>query len=82
MENSIRRDVTRALDVTSGGRTVRMEEATLIVPTREAARSVDTACLLCGSLLYVVREGKLYVLDSDGGTWCSAEDGRTLEEDA
>lgn len=78
---SYRKDVEKTVTVTVNGRRVRMEDAAIYAATRADALQVDTATLIGGSLLYIIREGKLYMLDRDGGNWYSVADGKTLEED-
>ena len=78
---SIRKDTHRVVRVTQESRQAYMEDAALFVTTREEALGIDTSGLVQGSVLVIIREGKMYLLDGDGGTWCRSDSGRTLEED-
>lgn len=78
---SIRKDTHRVVRVTRAGHQAYMEDAALFATTREEALGIDTSGLVQGSVLVIIREGKMYLLDSDGGTWCRSDSGRTLEED-
>ena len=43
------------------------------------AVTVDTSRLIQGSKLWIVEAAELYVLNEDGGVWCSAMDGTVLK---
>jgi hypothetical protein len=78
---SIRKDTHRSVRVTKEGRQLYMEDAALFATTRTEALGIDTSGLVQGSVLVIIREGKVYLLDRDGGTWCRSDSGTTLEED-
>lgn len=42
---------------------------------------VSTADFTQGSMLFVVREAKMYLLDEDGGAWYNASTGTALTEE-
>ncbi|MCQ2429298.1 MAG: hypothetical protein MJ192_03095 [Clostridia bacterium] len=58
-----------------------MEEVTVYTTTRSEALALDTEYFVQGSILFVIREAKMYMLDTDGGSWYNVANGLKLEED-
>ncbi len=60
----------------------RMEDVTVYATTRAEAQAISTARYIMGSVLYIVREGTVFMLDDDGaaGVWRSMSDGTALDE--
>lgn len=55
--------------------------ADVYVRDRDEALALDTSYLIQGSKLFIIRTAELFVLDEDGGVWCSAEDGAILKKE-
>lgn len=51
----------------------------IYVKDRGEALTVNTDRLIQGSKLWIVETAELYVLNEDGGLWCSALDGAVLK---
>ena len=47
---------------------------------RAEAQAVNTGQLLQGSKLFIIETAELFILNEDGGVWCSATDGTVMEE--
>lgn len=75
---SIRVEQNDHILVSNGTRPMR--DVTVFATTAAEAVGVDRSSFLMGSMLYVIREGLAYMLDSDGtaGEWRSVEDGSPL----
>ena len=50
----------------------------IYVKDRAEALTVNRAKLTQGSKLYIIETAELYVLNENGGLWCSAVDGTVL----
>ncbi len=74
---SIRTEINKTVRVDSAG-SRNMEDATIYATTKEEALSVDTSNLLIGSTLFILQSMDTYLLDADGGTWRSTQDGESL----
>lgn len=59
---------------------VPMRSVTVFATTAAEAAEVDSTNFLMGSVLFVIRDGRAYMLDGDGeaGAWRSVEDGTPL----
>lgn len=75
---SIRVESNGSADLYRG--TFQMEDVTVYATTRAEALSLDRSRYMIGSVLYVVSEGTVYMLDADGneGVWRSMKDGSVL----
>lgn len=51
----------------------------IYVKDRQEAMEVDTSLLIQGSKLFIIETAELFILNQDGGTWCSALDGAFLK---
>ena len=62
--------------------TFQMDDVIIYATTRAEALSLDRSRYMIGSILYVVREGGVYMLDADGneGVWRSMKDGAALQD--
>ena len=54
--------------------------ADIYVKNRTEAQAVKTDQLVQGSKLFIIETAELFVLNEDGGVWCSAVDGTVMEE--
>lgn len=52
--------------------------ADVYVKNRAEAEELDTSLLIQGSKLLVIETAELFVLNEDGGIWCSALDGAPM----
>ncbi len=77
---SIRIETNGDIQIHNGA--TRMEDVTVYATTRTDAQAVDTSHFIMGSLLYVIQDGRVYMLDDDGsaGTWRAVADGTSLAE--
>ena len=73
---------SRSVFISAGGTQRRMEDAVIYVTTRAEAAALPTAGFVQGSVLFVIREAKMYMLDTDGGTWYNVATGVSLGEEA
>jgi hypothetical protein len=51
----------------------------IYVQDRQEAMAVDTSLLIQGSKLFIIETAELFILNKDGGVWCSAVDGAFLK---
>lgn len=63
------------------GERILMEDGLILATDRAEAMTVPTDRLVQGCMLFVIRTGQLYVLDTDGGTWYNASNGTAISED-
>jgi hypothetical protein len=75
---SIRIETHGHIPVDGGDR--HMREVIIYASTAEEAMAVDTADFVLGSLLYVINDGRSYMLNGDGreGEWRAVADGTPL----
>ena len=73
---------SRSVFVSGDGTQTRMEDAVIYATTRSEAKALPTANLLQGSVLFIIREAKMYMLDTDGGVWYNTATGVSLGEEA
>lgn len=67
-----------SLFVTRNGRQTYMEDGLILVTDRAEAVTLPTDKLVEGCMLYVIREGALYMLDEDGGAWYNVATGTAM----
>jgi hypothetical protein len=53
--------------------------ADIYVKDREEALAVDTSLFIQGSKLFIIETAELFILNQDGGLWCSAVDGAFMK---
>lgn len=51
----------------------------IYVKDRAEALTVDTSLLMQGSKMLIIETVELFILNEDGGVWCSALDGSVLK---
>lgn len=58
-----------------------MEDVTVYVSTHKEALDLDTSRYMMGSILFIIEEGRSFMLDRDGqsGVWRDVSDGTVLE---
>lgn len=67
-----------SLFVSKNGRQTYMEDGLILVTDRKEAVGLPTDTLVEGCMLYVIREGALYMLDEDGGAWYNVSTGAAI----
>ncbi len=77
---SVRIDINDQIAIGTGERV--MEDVIIYATTKEEAMEIDTGRFVMGSVLYVIDEGKTYMLNRDGreGIWRDLENGMSLGE--
>ena len=77
---SIRIEIDDIIPVGAGD--CMMKDATIYASTVKEALELDHSSFIMGSILYIVEEGKSYMLSEDGalGVWRSMTDGGVLTE--
>lgn len=63
------------------GERILMEDGLILATDRAEAMTVPTDRLVQGCMLFVIRTGRLYVLDADGGAWYNVSTGAAITED-
>ena len=78
---SVRIETHGIMPVEDGDR--KMREVIVYTATVQEAQAVDTADFILGSLLYVINEGRSYMLNADGRDceWRAVADGARLGEE-
>lgn len=78
---SIKKD-TETLYVTRDGVPTCVEDGTILVTDTDEALALSTERLVQGCVLFVIRTGKMYMLDADGGAWRNLATGSALTEES
>lgn len=58
-----------------------IEKAIFYATEKADVKDISTADLTQGSMLFVIRDAKMYLLDEDGGAWYNASTGVALSEE-
>jgi hypothetical protein len=72
---------TSTMYVTRNGIPTCMEDGVILVTDRAEALVLSTERLVQGTMLFVIRSGGLYMLDTDGGNWYNTSTGALLSEE-
>lgn len=59
-----------------------IEKVMLYATQKSDVQGMSTSGFAQGSMLFVVRDAKMYALDEDGGTWYNVATGVALTEEA